>query len=66
MPKYLVHTTRIEAIDFEVEAPSALEAEDRVLQDGDEVGSRTISFTVDYVSPAPSAATRAYGATGCT
>ncbi|MGW6792399.1 hypothetical protein [Streptomyces chartreusis] len=50
---YTVTITRTEAIEFEVEAESEEDAEERYLMDGDETGSETVSTTVNSVTASP-------------
>lgn len=47
--KFVVQTTRIETIAYEIEADSPQDAEARYLMDGQEVASETVSTTVDSV-----------------
>ncbi|MFC8248318.1 hypothetical protein [Streptomyces chartreusis] len=56
---YIVNITRTEAIEFEVEAKSEEDAEERYLMDGDETGSETVSTTVNSVTAPPRARARA-------
>ena len=39
--KYVVRTSRTESIDYEIEASSAADAEERYLMDGNEIASDT-------------------------
>lgn len=47
--KYVVRTYRTEAIDYELEASSPADAEERFLMDGEEVGSDTTDSGVEEV-----------------
>lgn len=49
MPRFTVHTTRIERITYEIEATDAQDAKSRYLMDGDETGSETSATTVDEI-----------------
>ncbi|MFJ1874164.1 hypothetical protein [Streptomyces chartreusis] len=50
---YTVNITRMEVIEFEIDAESEEEAEERYLMDGDETGSETVSTTVNSVTASP-------------
>ncbi|WP_331748965.1 hypothetical protein [Streptomyces chartreusis] len=50
---YPVNITRMEVIEFEIDAESEEKAEERYLMDGDETGSETVSTTVNSVTASP-------------
>lgn len=50
--KYVVRTSRTEAIDYELEADSPEDAEERYMMDGDEIASDTTDTYLLEVMPA--------------
>jgi hypothetical protein len=55
MPEFIVTVTRTERITFVLDADSREDAEYRYLADAREIGSKTVSLTVDSVEEAESA-----------